>query len=238
MSPAHRHTAYGRAVVVMVQHALADQPSTSRPAFIGTFHQLGHGWGAQASDDDGPEFWERIAPQQMLAAAATLPDDRRYSAFVVDEAQDFADSWWPALLAASATDDMRVAVFRDDEQVVFNGRRGRPDLALVPVVLEQNLRNAQQIVDTFRPLISARVEAKGGVGYPVEYVDCGADLVISAADDVVARLVEERGWLPEHVALLTTAHRHPVQLEQSDDKAGYWGDLWACLLYTSPSPRD
>lgn len=219
--------AYGRGVAEMVQQAMADLPAKSRPAFIGTFHELGHRWGAQDGIDDDADFWDVRAPAQMLAAAERLAPDERYTAFVVDEAQDFADSWWPALLAASATDDMRVAVFRDDEQVVFNGRRGRPDLALVPVVLEQNLRNAQQIVDTFRPLISARVEAKGGVGYPVEYVDCGADLVISAADDVVARLVEERGWLPEHVALLTTAHRHPVQLEQSDDKAGYWADLWA-----------
>jgi superfamily I DNA/RNA helicase len=217
---------YGRAVVVMVQHALADQPSTSRPAFIGTFHQLGHGWGAQASDDDGPEFWERIAPQQMLAAAATLPDDRRYSAFVVDEAQDFADSWWPALLESASTDSFKLAVFRDDDQTVFGERRGRPELPLVPLVLDENLRNSRQIVDTFRPLIHTEVVALGGAGFPVEFVECRPDDVISRADDVVESLVQDRGWLPEHVALLTTKHRHPVHVERSVDKDEYWRDLW------------
>ena len=40
-------------------------------------------------------------------------------------------------------------------------------------------------------------------------------------------LVENRGWLPEHVALLTTQHRHPVHVELGDDKTAYWKELWA-----------
>jgi len=219
--------AYGRGVVEYATKAMSDLPERSRPAFIGTFHQLGNGWGAHPKDADDVSFWEVDAPGRMLAAARALPDDSRFTAFVVDEAQDFADEWWPALLASARTDDFRLSVFRDDEQAVYTGRSGRPDLPLVPLVLEENLRNAQQVVDTFRPLISATIESRGGDGYPVEYVDCTVDQVIAAADDVVASLVDERGWLPEHVALLTTAHRHPVQVERGVDKAAYWADLWS-----------
>ena len=98
---------------------------------------------------------------------------------------------------------------------------------MTELTLEDNLRNSQQIVDTFRPLISADVKAKAGPAYPVEYVDCHLTEVIDAADDVVADLLERRGWLPEHVAFLTTAHLHPVHAEFGDDKTRHWNELWA-----------
>ncbi len=218
---------YGRGVSEMVRCAMADLPQVSRPAFVGTFHQLGFDWGVHPADADDTDFWEVTAPGAMQRAAHALPEVERFTAFVVDEAQDFADSWWPALLAAGSGTAPRLAVFRDDDQSVFSGRRGRPDLPLVPLVLDQNLRNARQIVDLFRPLVSSRVEAMGGPGFPVEYVACDADAVVTAADDVVESLVQDRGWLPEHVALLMTKHRHPVQVERATDRDGYWRGLWA-----------
>lgn len=218
--------AYGRGVVAHARNVFADLPEASKPAFVGTFHLLGHTWGVERSDAD-PAFWETDAPVAMLAAAATLAASGRFTAFVIDEAQDFADTWWPALFESAATDDFRVAVFRDDEQTVFDGRSGRLPLDMLPLVLDQNLRNCRQIVDTFSPMITAHVESRGGAGYPVEYVECSADWVISAADDAVESLVQDRGWLPEHVALLTTAHRHPVHVERGVDKSAYWDDLWS-----------
>jgi superfamily I DNA/RNA helicase len=163
----------------------------------------------------------------MTEAAVALESSARFTAFVVDEAQDFADSWWTALLASAASDSFRLAVFRDDEQVVFSDRRGRPDLPLTPLVLDENLRNAKQIVDTFRPLLNSPVTAMGGDGFPVRYVRCDPDAVMDAADTAVMTLHDHGGWLPEHIALLTTKHRHPVQAQQADDKVAYWDGLWA-----------
>ena len=225
---------YGRGVASSVSHAMAELPARSQPAFIGTFHQLGWTWGVMAGPDAGSQFWETDAPQRLLEAARGLPEDQRFTAFVVDEAQDFADSWWPALLgAAAASDAYRLAVMRDDEQAVFSKRRGRPEVPLVPVTLNENLRNTAQIVNTYRPLITADVETHGGDGVPVEYVACSAEAVIPTADDVVDALLEQRGWLPEHIALLTTQHRHPVQVESSDDKAAYWEDFWGNDVFYS-----
>jgi superfamily I DNA and RNA helicase len=68
--------------------------------------------------------------------------------------------------------------------------------------------------------------SRQGSGYATQFVHCPpGDDVIAAADAEVDVLLD-RGWLPEHVALLTTKHRHPVQLELADDKAGYWESLW------------
>jgi hypothetical protein len=216
---------YTRGATEAVRRAIDEEPRRGRPRFVGTFFQLGYQWGVHADDADDRDFWERRGPTQMLERAAGLPEPERFTAVVVDEAQDFSDSWWPALLA-SATPDARIAVFRDDEQAVFAQRRGRPDIELVPLVLDENLRNARQVVDTFRPLISASVVSRAGEGFPVEFVACAPGEEMAAADDVVADLTERRGWLPEHVALLTTLHRHPVQRETDGDRAAYWQSFW------------
>jgi len=211
----------------MVNKVVADLPEKSRPAFVGTFLFLGYTWGVTPPVDADSNFWEHDAVALTLAAGEALLDDQRFTAFVVDEAQDFADSLWPALLSSAASHDFKLAVFRDDEQTVLSDRRSRPDLPLVQLVLDDNLRNSRQIVDTFRPLVDAEITEKGGSSFPVEYIDCAADEVISAADDVVADLLENRGWITEHVAALTTQHRHPVHVELGDDKTAYWKELWA-----------
>jgi hypothetical protein len=217
---------YGRGVAEAMKRATNSLPAKTRPAFTGTFHQLGVEWGVHAEADDGSVFWEQTAPIQMRLAAEGLPRERRFSAFVVDEAQDFADSWWPALLESASTPEFKLAVFRDDEQAVFHERRGVPDLTLDAFALTENLRNADEIAKAFRPLVHANFTSRSGSGFAVEYVDCPTVDVIEAADTAVANLVEGRGWLPEHVALLTTQHRHPVQVEMADDRAGYWQSLW------------
>lgn len=71
------------------------------------------------------------------------------------------------------------------------------------------------------------MSARGGEGPAVRFVAASPDEAIDAADDVVGVLLD-RGWRPEHVALLTTGHRHPVQVERTDfhDQDGYWKTFW------------
>ena len=215
---------YTRGVVEAIRRSMADLPASEHPAWIGTYFQLAAQWEIRPSDADDQDFWTRRGPEEMLAHAQGLDDTARFTALVVDEAQDFADSWWPALLAA-CTEDVKIAVFRDDQQAVFTQRRGRPDVELVPLVLGDNLRNASEIVETFRHLVDGDVTSRSGSGFPLEYVRCTADTVEEVTDSVVADLVDVRGWLPEHVVVLTTQHRHPVQKEYADKEA-YWNDLW------------
>lgn len=218
------YLSYTRGVVESIRRSMADLPTNEHPAWIGTYFLLASLWGIRPVDQDDADFWSRRGPEEMLAHARRLEDTERFTALVVDEAQDFADSWWPALLAAS-TPDAKVAVFRDDQQAVFTQRRGRPDIDLVPLVLGENLRNASEIVETFRHLIDSEVASRSGSGFPLEYVRCTPSAVEEVTDRVVSELVDQRGWLPEHVVVLTTQHRHPVQKEYRD-KEKYWNDLW------------
>jgi len=85
------------------------------------------------------------------------------------------------------------------------------------------LRNTKQIHESFGPLAPSRMYARGGEGPAVRFVPTSTEDALDAADDQVDLLLDE-GWKPENICLLTTGHRHPIQLERTDfhDQDGYW----------------
>lgn len=198
-----------------------------RPSFVGTFHGFGKQWGAADGDRMDSVFWEEQLPADMARLADDLPDGHRYDAVIVDEAQDFADSWWlPVLKSLKDEEESGLYVYSDENQRIF-ARYGRPPVALVPLVLDHNLRNTKQIHETFGPLAPSRMYARGGEGPAVRFVAASQETALGIADDEVDRLLED-GWEPRNVALLTTGHRHPIQVERTDfhDQDGYWATYW------------
>ena len=90
----------------------------------------------------------------------------RFDSIVVDEAQDFADSWWePLLIALKDPDDGGIYVFTDEGQRVFD-RHGAPPVPLVPLILDHNVRNTRQIANAFQPLVDHPMRFLGGEGPP------------------------------------------------------------------------
>jgi hypothetical protein len=218
---------YSRGLAAYLRRRAAALPDGERPAYAGTFHGLGMDWlGAPAGSDDDSGFWERELPRTMASLAARRRIADRFDAFVVDEAQDFADAWWPALLAALKDDATGgLYVFADEGQRVF-ARQGRPPVELTPVVLDENLRNTRQIAQSFAGLAPLQVRCRGGDGPPVRFVPCTSDEAVPAADDEAVALLDQ-GWAPEHVALLTTGRRHPMQVEQqAHGQDAYWATYW------------
>jgi hypothetical protein len=202
-------------------------PRRQRPAYVGTWHGLGMEWGASDGDRTDSDFWENRLPAQMADLAAALDHGSKFDAVVVDEAQDFADSWWTPIIGALRDEEEGgLYVFSDENQRIF-ARFGRPPVTLVPLVLDHNLRNTRQIHDAFAPLAPSRMYAHGGDGLDVRFVPCQVDDAIEVADDCVDELLGD-GWRPEDVCLLTTGHRHPVQRERTDfhDQDGYWKSFW------------
>lgn len=198
-----------------------------RPAFVGTFHEFGQQWGAPDGDRTDSAFWEETLPRLMADLATSLPPGKRYDAVVVDEAQDFADSWWEPVLGSLRDEEKGgLHVFSDENQRIF-GRFGRPPVQLVPLVLDHNLRNTKQIHEAFGPLAPSRMYSRGGEGPDVRFVPCTSEDAIGVADDEVDALLDA-GWEPGHVALVTTGKRHPVQVERADfhGQVGYWRTWW------------
>lgn len=199
-------------------------PRRHRPAFVGTWEDLGRSWGAPSGTREDSEFWEVRLPELMAEKAMEQADGKKFDAIVVDEAQDFADTWWrPLLKALRSEEDGGLYVFADENQRVFS-RFGGPPVQLVPLVLDHCLRNTRQVFESFGPMAPSRMYARGGDGPSVRFVEASPDSAVEVADDEVVRLLDERGWEPGQVALITTGHRHFVQVEQTEElgQAGYW----------------
>lgn len=218
---------YSIGLAEYLKRQVAQWPRRHRPAFVGTFEELGRQWGVPMGAEDDPAFWEEQLPRLMAEQAEQLPAGHRYDSVVVDEAQDFADSWWRAVLGALREEETGgVFVFSDENQRLFE-RFGRPPVQLVPLVLDHNLRNTRQIYDAFGPLAPSRMQPRGGSGPDVRFVAATSEEALDAADDQVEALMEE-GWDPARIALLTTGHRHPEQTAQvaRHGKVDYWRSFW------------
>ena len=203
-----------------------------QPGYVGEFHGLGVKWGAPKGPDElernkvTSQFFEHDLPAQMVELAAALTDGQRFDAIVIDEAQDFADSWWDPILAALRDpDEGGLYVFLDEGQRVFD-RQGTPPVPLVPLILDQNIRNTRQIANAFQPLVDHPMRFAGGDGPEVRIGACDRDEVLDVADDEVEALLD-KGWRPEDVALLTTGSRHPEQVARQDEgNEAYWDSFW------------
>ncbi|HET8602240.1 MAG TPA: NERD domain-containing protein [Segeticoccus sp.] len=206
---------------------LAGVPRRQRPAFVGTFADLGRLWGAPTGSREDSDFWERELPRRMATLASELDDGHKFDAIIVDEAQDFADEWWTPLVRALRDEETGgLFVYSDENQRIF-ARFGQPPVPLIPLVLDTNLRNTRQIASVFGPLAPLRMTCRGGDGPEVTFLSAPADDALEVADEQVELLLDE-GWKAADVALLTTGKRHPVQRERQEalGQEGYWASFW------------
>lgn len=213
-----------------LKRQVASWPRKDRPAFVGTFEELAIEWGVtDFGDRTASTFWEEELPERMAQIVQRLPDGKRFDAIVVDEAQDFAESWWTPVLGALRDEaDGGLYVFSDENQRIF-GRFGRPPVALVPLVLDHCLRNTKEIAEAFAPLAPSRMYARGGSGPEVRFVPASVDDAVDIADEAVIGLLDEEGWEPGQVALITSGSRHSTQVMQQDQdgQEGYWATYFA-----------
>ncbi len=219
-------TCYSRGLAAWLERRVASLPRKERPAYVGTFHNLGVDWGAPTGSEDDSNFWEVELPTRMVDLGAQQPPGQLFDALVIDEAQDFADLWWPAALAALKDEEHGgLYVFTDEGQRVFS-RYGGPPSGLVPLVLDKNLRNTRQIAETFSTLAPIRMRLGTAVGPEVRFLECSADRALDVAEDHVDALLDA-GWRPEDLALLTTGTRSAEQkLRQEAGPQAYWDTFW------------
>ncbi|WP_068280583.1 nuclease-related domain-containing DEAD/DEAH box helicase [Aldersonia kunmingensis] len=223
---------YSHGLASYLRRVTAGWHYKERPAYVGEFHSLGLKWGAPTGPEEserGPaavQFWEVDLPAKMVELAQQLPPGQRFDAVVIDEAQDFATEWWTAVLAALRDPESGcVYAFNDEGQRVFD-RFGAVPVQLIPILLEENLRNTVPIAETFKPLVGQKMRLRGGEGPDVRFVECGALEALGAADDQIDVLLEE-GWRPEDLALLVIGSRHPEQVErQREGHEAYWDSFW------------
>jgi hypothetical protein len=218
---------YSLGLAAYLNRVVATWDRKHRPAFVGTFHALGRMWGAPDGSRDDSSFWEIELPSIMKEQSLGLVDGQKFDSFIVDEGQDFADSWWAPIMAGLKDQETGgLFVYSDENQRIFQ-RFGGPPVPLVPLILDHNLRNTKQIGEAFNPLAPMRMQLMGGDGPEVQFVASTAADAVDIADEQVDRLLEA-GWKSHEVMLLTTGRRHPVQIERGSesDPAAYWRSFW------------
>ncbi|MGO1319432.1 MAG: NERD domain-containing protein [Galactobacter sp.] len=225
---------YSRGLARHFELTVAGWPEEERPQFVGLFHDLPLILGAEPEPEDvGREdiarYYDEFLPKRLLELAGDLPDEHRFEAIVVDESQDFADTWWHGLTKCLlGGQEGKLFVFADAHQQVFD-REGDAPITLDPFPLDDNLRNSAQIAACFAPLTPVTQVPRMEPGAPVRFVPVPPDAsVVDMADDAVESLMDD-GWEPGQIALLTTGRRHPEQVARVDDMGypGYWDEFFA-----------
>ncbi|HEX9124744.1 MAG TPA: ATP-binding domain-containing protein, partial [Actinomycetota bacterium] len=140
-------TCFNRRLAEYLRESVGDVPKLD----VMHFHELcvrtaeEAGVALPAIDEEpGSEYFEHGLPEALAQAASRLGP--RYDAIVVDEAQDFRDWWWPALLALHEDpDEGMLYLFADDNQNLYQGGRlpVEPEAFCPP--LPANLRNTRAI---------------------------------------------------------------------------------------------
>jgi hypothetical protein len=173
-----------------------------------------------------------IAPDLLVDATSVLhaPDAdpaMLYDAIIVDEGQDFEDTWWIGLSDMLKEGETGIFyIFFDDNQRIFNQLSQIP-MDGEPLYLDENLRNTQHIHERLKPYSrDMDVTCIGPEGRPVELI------TVSKPEDerrelqrVLHRLVHEEGVRPEDIVILTPASEKRSQWK-SDDQLGNFIITW------------
>ena len=140
------------------------------------FHAMAARWSRRAGvslvepvgKDEQRRFFAATLPGALLAAAERTAE--RYDAIIVDEGQDFHESWWTPLQALLSDSDHGVLyVFYDDNQSLYTDRARLP-IETPPFVLTTNCRNTRAIhEEVVRWYRGAEIpDAQGPDGEPPE----------------------------------------------------------------------
>jgi len=176
----------------------------------------------QASTEPGSPYFEHRLPELLAQAARKLGP--RYDAMVVDEAQDFREWWWPALLGLHEDPDEGIlCLFADDNQNLYGGALPLPEDMHCPP-LPANLRNTRAIHEFVSIFYKGEQKpaAKGPAGHPPEILGYRDDEDLAHVLAVVLTNLVETEKVPlEDIAVLTPSGIEKSRLRRRERVDGF-----------------
>jgi hypothetical protein len=162
-----------------------------------------------ATEAQRTEYYERLLPEALWGVLATSPSPR-FDAVIVDEAQDFSETWVMTLelLLRDPKGSCWYAFYDNNQKIPGNSLHRDAELCErfgPPFPLTRNLRNAPEVFKLFaryyrdygRGVFECRNDCEGNVSFHPE-IKQPADLVMFVSD-----LVEREGIDPSDITLLT-----------------------------------
>lgn len=223
-----------------LKQVCADLDEKSRPDFVGSlFEDLPSVWHTNLEEfrQENQDFWEHSVPEGLAKRAAIQSAQLKFDAWVIDEAQDFKQSWWEIIKNGSRRpNDLHVHLFGDLKQDLY--RRHSAELSVQSKIdtpwfyaigrLSENLRNVCSIARVLN-LIGKTDDAVHGryTGFKPEFHQ------VERYEDVhnhAQQLVDEAlaaGWSPGDIAVLNAYRRFESQPKHNDVDAtkAYWDEF-------------
>jgi len=168
-------TCYNRKLADELAKQVGDIPRLK----VSSFHALCREYAASTGRDERPDwdaerrdFFDAVMPDALAEAASAGDDTYFFDAIVVDEGQDFMDSWWVALQMVLRDPENGVLyVFYDDNQLVYRRPMSIP-VEELPFTLTVNCRNTRHIHNVvslfYRSDTISAHSCAGPVGRPPE----------------------------------------------------------------------
>ncbi len=205
---------YSKGLSKYLQREVSKWQGVNRPTFTGTFHQMVDFWGGKTPEIPNQDWWEEGAVEEMRSRLGKRNNLELFDAIVIDEGQDFRDSWWEVIhssfrtefASTSESDSANLYIFGDSQQSIF-GHSHYKQLPHPRLTLDVNLRNTEAIAEVVDLLTDIEVQKLGPIGPPIQHLPADGVNVVEKAEAVVTELLQE-GWEPGNIALLTTGSRH------------------------------
>ncbi len=238
---AHRLAAQGKQVLfVCFNKGLAAELERRQAAagvLFTTFHrlclQLAREAGVELkyapADNPPPEYWDTELPDALMTAIAEL--GARFDALVIDEAQDFQESWFQTLtLLLKDEERANIWIFRDARQSIHRGGMKVPD-GYTHFELACNCRNTKAIHTQACGVAPdlEQVTVLGPTGRRPEVVKNGDQP--AAVAETIARLCRDEEVPPQDIVVLSAHGR-----EHSRVFEGLTGDYTFTRERPDPTP--
>ncbi|MBD3170234.1 MAG: AAA family ATPase [candidate division Zixibacteria bacterium] len=201
----------------------------------GSFFDTCIGWLREAGVSVEPEgkddkWWTETLPDTILQNIDGI--DHRFDAIIVDEGQDFKESYWIIIqLLLSDEKESLFYVFADSNQNIYRGSPAFP-IEESPVVLERNVRNTNQIFDFIKALcgLDDNITPSGIDGPGVKILEYGTEEeMVALIEENVGKLYNE-GIPVKEVTVLGTKSQAKTSLK--------YGELLGALrLVEQPSEQ-
>ncbi len=193
---------YNEPLAVHIRELLRSRPAVT----VETFHAMCGQLCKEAGIDPGPtgrDFFEEVLPRCAAMALERLPA-RRWDAVIVDEGQDFTDTWWAVVDRMPVAEKGLLRVFSDANQALYADPRHLAErLRAQTFPLRNNLRNTKPIAKVTDRLYKGPLIAAAGPEGEAPVAEHGAfSGVIEAAINRVLHLVRDEGVRRGDIAVL------------------------------------
>lgn len=206
-------TCFNKRLAAHLSECTEGVPHLEVAHFHGLCTSLAREAGLKVPTDPGEDqraFFDETLPGLLEEAGRKLGP--RFDAMVVDEAQDFREWWWPALLSLHRDPDRgALYLFADESQNLYDGGQLPVDADTGSLLLHENLRNTKAIgefVSVFFDAGQLPGAPKGPPGRDVEVLDySGEDELFRLVEVVLKNLIEQEQLSLDDIVILTPAGR-------------------------------